>query len=135
MTGCSVDTFKRALDNHLDTVPDEPRLPRLVRYCSKGSNSILEYNSKSIAALSRLADHTDGQLTAAPSRLADQTGSQPTTATPNRLADHIGGQPPMAPSHIADHTGDQPSGGIQHFVICRDANRKNVLWSGGTDGR
>ena len=109
MTGCSVDTFKRALDNHLDTVPDEPRLPRLVRYCSKGSNSILEYNSKSIAAPSRLADHTDGQLTAAPSRLADQTGSQPTTATPNRLADHMDVQPPAEPGRLADHTDGQPS--------------------------
>ena len=43
MTGCSVDAFKQALDKHLDTIPDEPRLPRLVRYCSKGSNSIIEY--------------------------------------------------------------------------------------------
>ena len=43
MSGCSVDTFKRALDNHLDTIPDEPRIPRLVKYCSKANNSLLEY--------------------------------------------------------------------------------------------
>ena len=43
VTDCSVDTFKRALDKYLDTIPDEPRLPRLVRYCSKATNSILEY--------------------------------------------------------------------------------------------
>ena len=43
MTGCSVDSFKSALDKHLATVPDQPRLPRLIRYCSKASNSILEY--------------------------------------------------------------------------------------------
>ena len=43
MTGCSIDSFKRALDMHLATVPDQPRLPRLIRYCSKASNSILEY--------------------------------------------------------------------------------------------
>ena len=43
ITDCSVDTFKRSLDKHLDTIPDEPRLPRLVRYCSRASNSILEY--------------------------------------------------------------------------------------------
>ena len=43
MTGCSVDSFKKALDKHLDSIPDEPRLPRLVKFCSKASNSILEY--------------------------------------------------------------------------------------------
>ena len=138
MSGCSVDTFKRRLDEHLDAIPDEPRLPRLVRYCSKGSNSILEYNSRSIAppsrlaahtggqhtaALSRLADHTGGQHIAAPSRLADHTGGQPTaapssladhtggqlTAAPSRLADHTDGQPTAAPNSLADHTGGQPS--------------------------
>ena len=44
MTGCSVDSFKRALDKHLDTVPDQPRLPKLVRFCTKGSNCLLEYS-------------------------------------------------------------------------------------------
>ena len=43
MSTCSVDTFKRALDKHLDGVPDEPRLPRLIRYCSKASNSLIDY--------------------------------------------------------------------------------------------
>ena len=43
MAECSVDTFKAALDKHLDTVPDEPRVPRLVKYCQKSSNSLLEY--------------------------------------------------------------------------------------------
>ena len=43
MAECPVDTFKAALDKHLDTVPDEPRVPRLVKYCQKSSNSLLEY--------------------------------------------------------------------------------------------
>ena len=43
MSGCSLDTFKRALDNHLKTIPDEPRVGKLIKYCSKGSNSLLEY--------------------------------------------------------------------------------------------
>ena len=43
MSGCSVDTFKRALDKYLDTIPDEPRVPKLVKFCSKGSNSLIEY--------------------------------------------------------------------------------------------
>ena len=43
VSGCSVDIFKRHLDKHLDTIPDEPRVPRLVKYCSKSSNSIISY--------------------------------------------------------------------------------------------
>ena len=43
MSGCSVDTFKRALNQYLDTIPDEPRVPKLVKFCSKGSNSLIEY--------------------------------------------------------------------------------------------
>ena len=43
ISGCSVDTFKRALDKHLDTVPDVPRIPKMVRYCTKSSNSLIEY--------------------------------------------------------------------------------------------
>ena len=41
VSGCSVETFKRALDKYLDTVPDEPRIPKLFKYCSKSSNSLL----------------------------------------------------------------------------------------------
>ena len=44
MTGCSVDSFKNALDKHLRTVPDEPRVRGLVPYCSKSSNSLLVMN-------------------------------------------------------------------------------------------
>lgn len=43
VSGCSVDTFKRELGKHLDTVPDEPRIPKLVKYCSKSSNSLISY--------------------------------------------------------------------------------------------
>ena len=118
MTGCSVDTFKRALDKHLDAIPDEPRLPKLVRYCSKVSNSILEYcvtssrlNTAPIRLAdgsNRLADHTGSQPNAAASRLADHTGSQP-NAAPRRLADPTGSQPNAAPSRLADPTGIQPN--------------------------
>ena len=43
VSGCSLNIFKGALDKHLETVPDEPRLPKLVKFCSRGSNSLLEY--------------------------------------------------------------------------------------------
>lgn len=43
ITGCSVNSFKAALDNHLATIPDEPRLAKLVKFCSKASNSLTEY--------------------------------------------------------------------------------------------
>ena len=43
ISGSSVDTFKRALDKHLDTVPDETRVPKLVKYCLKSINSLIEY--------------------------------------------------------------------------------------------
>ena len=42
-TGCSVDTFKAALDEYLKVVPDEPRVCKLVKCCSKGSNSLTQY--------------------------------------------------------------------------------------------
>ena len=43
MSNCSVDVFKRALDRHLVLIPDEPRVPKLVKYCQKGGNSLLDY--------------------------------------------------------------------------------------------
>ena len=43
MSNCSVDAFKCALDKYLKTVPDQPRVPGLVRYCLKGGNSITDY--------------------------------------------------------------------------------------------
>ena len=42
-TGCSVDTFKAALDDYLQHVPDEPRIGKLIKFCRKGSNSITQY--------------------------------------------------------------------------------------------
>ena len=45
MTDCSVDSFKRALDNHLKSIDDEPRDRELTRYCSKPSNSLLQMSS------------------------------------------------------------------------------------------
>ena len=43
MSNCTVDAFKSALDKYLKTVPDQPRVPGLVRYCLKGGNSIIDY--------------------------------------------------------------------------------------------
>ena len=40
---CSVDSFKAALDNYLKIVPDEPRVGKLIKFCSKGSNSLTQY--------------------------------------------------------------------------------------------
>ena len=42
MSGCSLDTFKRALDSHLKNIPDEPRVGKLIKYCAKASNSLLD---------------------------------------------------------------------------------------------
>ena len=42
-TGCSVDSFKAAIDKYLKSVPDEPRVGKLVKYCRKGSNSLIQY--------------------------------------------------------------------------------------------
>ena len=41
MTSCSIDTFKHALDKHLENVPDEPRMKELVPFCTRSSNSLL----------------------------------------------------------------------------------------------
>ena len=43
MTNCPVASFKGILDQYLETIPDEPRVPGLTRFCSKGSNSLIEY--------------------------------------------------------------------------------------------
>ena len=43
MSGSSIASFKNALDTHLATVPDEPRVPGLIKFCSRGSNSLLHY--------------------------------------------------------------------------------------------
>ena len=43
MSGCSVDVFKSSLDRHLASIPDEPRVPGLTRYCSRGTNSICDF--------------------------------------------------------------------------------------------
>ena len=43
ITNCSVGSFKAALDKHLKTVPDEPRLGKLIKFCSKASNSLIGY--------------------------------------------------------------------------------------------
>ena len=43
VSGCAVETFKACLDKHLDTVPDEPRIKQLIKYCSRSSNSLLAY--------------------------------------------------------------------------------------------
>ena len=38
---CTIDTFKRALDGYLQSIPDEPRITRMIPYCLKNSNSII----------------------------------------------------------------------------------------------
>ena len=43
MTDCSVGSFKAALDKHLATIPDESRLGKLIRLCSRASNSLIAY--------------------------------------------------------------------------------------------
>ena len=43
MSGCSVQTFKKELDKHLNKIPDEPRVPGLVKFCSQGGNSLTDY--------------------------------------------------------------------------------------------
>ena len=42
-TDCSVAAFKRDLDAHLCGIPDEPRIPGLIKYCSRGSNYLFDY--------------------------------------------------------------------------------------------
>ena len=42
VTQCSVDTFKRAVDNHLQQIIDQPRVKNLIPYCSQYSNSIID---------------------------------------------------------------------------------------------
>ena len=43
MSCCSIGSFKKSLDSHLSSIPDEPRVPGLTKYCSRGSNSIKDY--------------------------------------------------------------------------------------------
>ena len=43
LSGCSIEVFKRALDNHLKSIPDEPRVPGLIKYCAKSTNNIAMY--------------------------------------------------------------------------------------------
>ena len=43
MSNCSVNVFKSALDRHLRSVPDQPRVPGLIKYCLRSGNSILDY--------------------------------------------------------------------------------------------
>ena len=40
--GCATNAFKSALDNYLKCVPDEPRVRRLIPFCTKSSNSLLD---------------------------------------------------------------------------------------------
>ncbi len=40
-TGCEVDSFKRAINKLLSSIPDQPRLPGYSQHCRAESNSIL----------------------------------------------------------------------------------------------
>ena len=42
MSGVSLDSFKRALDQFLNTVPDEPQIPGYTAYRRADSNSIID---------------------------------------------------------------------------------------------
>ena len=42
MASCSVESFKKALDKHLETIPDEPRVPGLIKFCKQISNSLTD---------------------------------------------------------------------------------------------
>ena len=42
MKSCSVEKFKAALDKYLQTIPDQPRIPGLIRYCRNASNSLMD---------------------------------------------------------------------------------------------
>ena len=48
LTNCSTDTFKRALDNFLATVPDEPLVPNMTQFRRCESNSLLEWTASSL---------------------------------------------------------------------------------------
>ncbi|MPC64150.1 hypothetical protein E2C01_058262 [Portunus trituberculatus] len=39
-TGCPVSRFKKALDQFLQTLPDEPPIPGYTAYCKATSNSV-----------------------------------------------------------------------------------------------
>ena len=41
-TGCSVDNFKKELDNFLASVPDEPQITGMTMYRRAASNSIVD---------------------------------------------------------------------------------------------
>ena len=41
-TSCSVNAFKSALDKFLQTIPDHPRIPGLIRHCRNASNSLCD---------------------------------------------------------------------------------------------
>ena len=47
LQNCSTDTFKRALDRYLATVPDEPLLPSLTQFRRCESNSLLDWATSS----------------------------------------------------------------------------------------
>ena len=42
-SGCSVESFKATLDVYLKSVPDEPRVGKLIKFCRKSSNSLIQY--------------------------------------------------------------------------------------------
>ena len=69
MTGVKLETFKRALDRFLKTIPDEPQIPGYTACRRADSNSILQMiNVKSKTAggsllLSGEAEHIGGPAT------------------------------------------------------------------------
>ena len=57
LKGCSLDTFKAALDRYLLTLPDEPLLPNLTQYRTCDTNSIRDW-----ARLTRLRQQENGTV-------------------------------------------------------------------------
>ena len=45
ITSCSVESFKHALDKHLQSIVDQPRVRELTQYCSKPSNSLVHMSN------------------------------------------------------------------------------------------
>ena len=42
MTACTTLEFKKALDDFLAVIPDEPRIPGYTKFCRAASNSIVD---------------------------------------------------------------------------------------------
>ena len=58
-TGCTIDVFKRKLDNFLKTVPDEPQIAGYTAMRRADSNSILDMHALATAQLVETLEEED----------------------------------------------------------------------------